>query len=397
MGRADNPDMHAAHGSVPEVWFAIPSANPEKCRKTLPVWREMGYRVAVLQNWKKADIPADLVVWSDHYPGWPQSINILCRDVVPRTAPIVVSGGDDMLPDPNVTADRLAAQFIERFPDTFGVMQPVGDGFMSCNHYCGSPWLGRAFIDCMNGGAGPMWGAYTHNWADNELHWVAKGMGVLWQRPDLTHHHDHFTRTGEAKPDYWNATVAPRDQHDVELFLSRKWQRFPGHEPIGAGYVYDHDRAAKGDGRIAENHWANLYGPLSPQSPWLERIRAALDDCERSGRKRIALYGAGTHTRSVIYALPHIDLTCIVDDNPAMHGKRLMGFPVVSADQAKTLRLDAVILSSNSHEQTLWQNAAPLREAGVPVIRLYADMDDDEVIRSTILGRRHPAPAAGAA
>ncbi len=391
--------MNPAQGSAPEVWFAIPSANPEKCRKTLPVWREMGYRVAVLQNWKKADIPADLVVWSDQYPGWPQSINILCRDIVPRTAPIVVSGGDDMLPDPNVTADRLAAQFLERFPDTFGVMQPVGDGFMSCQHYCGSPWLGRAFIERMNGGAGPMWGAYTHNWADNELHWVAKGMGVLWQRPDLTHRHDHFTRTGEAKPDYWKATVAPKDQHDVELFLSRKWQRFPGHQPFGAGYVYDHDRAAKGDGRIAENHWSNLYGPHGTHGSWIERMRIALIDCAARGHARVGIYGAGTHTRAVVgtFAEPPVDIVCVIDDNERLHGKRLFGFPVVSLDQAKSLRLDAVILSANSHEQTLWRNAAPLRDAGVDVVRLYADLDDDQSMRRTILNGRTPAATVGAA
>src|SRR5262249_54265870 len=104
-------------------WFAIPSASPDKCRKVLPALRAMGYKIAVLQNQARADIPADLVVWSDTYPGWAESINILARQVVPRDCPVIVSGGDDMLPDPSQRAGELARQFLGRFPDTLGVMQ----------------------------------------------------------------------------------------------------------------------------------------------------------------------------------------------------------------------------------------------------------------------------------
>ncbi|MBL0922323.1 MAG: FkbM family methyltransferase [Phycisphaerales bacterium] len=364
---------HKASRSAIEVWYAIPSANPENCRARLPVWREKGYRVAVLQNWKRGEIPADLVVWSDTYPGWPGSVNILCREIVPKTATIVVSGGDDMLPDPNFTAQELAEQFLERFPDTFGVMQPTGDGFMSCDGYCGSPWLGRAWFERAYGGKGPMWGEYHHNWADKELHWVAKGLGALWQRPDLTHRHEHFTRGGDDRPDYWAATVAPKDQHDVELFLSRKWAQFPGHEPLGEARKYNHALAARGDDRTAEQHWSNLYGPQCAPGSWLQRMRAALESCAVRGMRRVALYGAGTHTRTCAPALaePPVEIAAIIDDNAKSHGKRLFGFPIVSLEQACALRLDAVILSANSHEETLWERSEPLRRVGVEVIRLY--------------------------
>lgn len=390
--------MKPSRRSPVEVWYAIPSANPENCRARLPVWREHGYKVAVLQNWKRGEIPADLVVWSDHYPGWPGSVNLLCREIVPKTATIVVSGGDDMLPDPNFTAQELAEQFLERFPDTFGVMQPTGDGYMSCDGYCGSPWLGRAWFERAYGGRGPMWGEYRHNWADKELHWVAKGLGVLWQRPDLTHKHEHFTRGGEDRPDYWAATVAPKDQHDVELFLSRKWAHFPGHEPLGATSKYDHALAAKGDDRTAEQHWSNLYGPQCAPGSWMQRMRAALESCAVRGMRRVALYGAGTHTRTVAPALaePPVEVAAIIDDNPKMIGKKLFGFPVVSVDQARSLRLDAVILSANSHEETLWERSAPLRDAGVEVIRLYKPSGDVDPGMVSRLGEAPPAskPAA---
>lgn len=359
-----------------EVWYAIPSANPEKCRRTLPVWRDMGYKVAVLQNWRKGDIPADLVVWSDHYPGWPGSINQLCREAVPKSAHVVVSGGDDMLPDPNLTAQEIAEQFFDRFPNGFGVMQPTGDEFMSCQHYCGSPWLGRGWIERANGGRGPMWPDYTHNWADNELHWVAKGLGALWQRDDLTHKHEHFTRTGEAKPDYWQARVAPKDQHDVEQFLTRKSLGFPGHQPLGGGYAYDYSRASLNDGRLAEQHWLRLYSPESHTVCWVDRMVKALRDCAAAGRVRVALYGAGTHTRSIVSALaePPVEIACIIDDGTRLHGKKLFGFPVVSREQALALRLDAVVLSANSHEDALWERARVFRDSGVEVVRLYEDV-----------------------
>ena len=68
-----------------EVWFAIPSASVERCRLRLPAWRERGYRIAILQNEERGDIPADITRWSDRYPGWAESINILCRDIVPAS------------------------------------------------------------------------------------------------------------------------------------------------------------------------------------------------------------------------------------------------------------------------------------------------------------------------
>jgi hypothetical protein len=120
-----------------EVWYAIPSANPGLCRAHLPAWRERGYRVAVLQNGRREDVPADLCVWSERYPGWAASVNALRRRPELAGADIVVTGGDDMLPDPDRDADALAAEFFARFPDGFGVMQPVGDPFMHAHEYCG--------------------------------------------------------------------------------------------------------------------------------------------------------------------------------------------------------------------------------------------------------------------
>lgn len=361
---------------TPEVWFAIPSASPEKCRKTLPVWRDMGYKIAVLQNYERADIPADITVWYDYYPGWPGSVNILCRKIVPASCPIVVTGGDDMLPDPNHSAELLAAQFLQRFPDTFGVMQPHGDEFMLARLYCGSPFLGRKWFTSMYGGSGAMFAGYRHNWADNELYWLAKGMGALWERRDLAHHHEHFTRSGEEKPAYWKQHVETRDLEDCRLYISRSWSRFPGHQPAPAAGItraFDSSVLAQGALHLAEIRVAQSCYSDGVRVAWMQAMDSALSACAGRRLGPVAIYGAGTHTRAVgpVLMQPPVPIDCIIDDNPSRHGQRLWGWPIVSRDEALRRGIKAVVFSANTFESILWDNSECFLKAGLPVFRLY--------------------------
>lgn len=357
----------------PDVWFAIPSANPANCRKVLPVWRERGYKVAVLQNWERGEIPADIAVWSDTYPGWAGSINVLCRDVVPKDAAIVVSGGDDMLPEPGKTAGELAEEFCERFPDGFGVMQPHGDEFMAARRYCGSPWLGRRWIQTMYGGTGPMHGGYRHNWADHELFWVAKGLGALWERPDLSHHHEHFTRAGAEKPAYWRAAVEARDLEDCRLYIDRSWSRFPGHEPVGVDRKFDPSVLAQGALHLAEIRMAQAVYVDAGAASWARAMSAALEACASRGLGPVAVYGAGSHTRSIPQALmePPVEIACIIDDNASRQGSKMWGYPIVSAERAAAMGVRAVVLSARGHESSMWDNCGAFWRARIEVVRLY--------------------------
>lgn len=357
-----------------EVWFAIPSASVDRCRENLPRWREMGYRIAILQNRERGDIPADKVVWSDDYPGWGESINILCRRIVPDTASIVVSGGDDMLPDPDKPAQQLAAEYFERFPDGMGVMQPAGDDFMWSRNYCGSPWFARPFFSTMYRGRGPMHGGYRHNWADYELYWVARCRNMLWMRQDATQYHAHFTRDGSERPDWWQSAVGDTDRRDCELFLSRKYRFFPGHEPTVFATPFDEQELLRHEQGVAEWRWNRSYAPHSLASAASERITEALTRCAEAGRCPVAIYGAGTHTRKAAHAMaePAAPIACIIDDNAERHGARLWGYPIVSPAEALRMGVRAVVLSSDSFEDRLWENAAPLRAAGVEVVRLYS-------------------------
>lgn len=103
------------------------------------------------------------------------------------------------------------------------------------------------------------------------------------------------------------------------------------------------------------------------------RARAALLDCARRRLSPVALYGAGTHTRAIGAALmdPPVEIVAILDDDPTRQGRRLWGYPVAAPAEAARLGVRAVVLSSDSMERRLWERAAPLRAAGIEVIRLY--------------------------
>ncbi len=358
-----------------EVYFAIPSANPENCRKNLPAWREMGYKVAVLQDHKKVDVPADIVVQYGDYRGWPASVNALCLEVVPKTAAIVVSGGDDMLPDPHHSAQQIAKQFLKRFPDTFGVMQPHGDKFQDTTQYCGSPWLGRNWFTTMYQGRGGMSSAYHHMFADDELYWVAGCWNALWTRPDLTQRHEHFLRTKQAAPAYWEKNAASAQLNDVQMFIARSTLKFPDHEPVAAiaGHRCDWSFFEKNYTQRAEHHWSTYLIDHST-TPAEERMTAALAECALKGHKRVLLFGAGRHTQKLgrVLRSPAVSVLGIIDDNPAARGTRLWNYPVVSMQEAIALKPDAVILSSDAAEEKLCAAAVPLAARGVQIIGLYS-------------------------
>ncbi len=356
---------------LPEIWFAIPSASVDRCRARLPEWRDRGYRVAVLQNQERGDIPADIVCWSDTYPGWGESINILCREIVPKSAGIVVSGGDDMLPEASLTARELGEQYFERFPDGFGVMQPAGDTFMWGDNYCGSPWFGRSFFESMYGGRGPMFGGYRHNWADYELYWVARCIGRLWMRSDVQQYHAHFTREDEDTPEWWTRNVADADRRDCETFLARKYRCFPGHEPVGREVGFDESDLLANEQGVAEWKWNRAYSPHASSNVPAERLTEALESCAARGMGRVAIYGTGTHTRRAAQALaqPRVDVVCFVDDNTETHGSKLWGIPIVGIEEVGDV--DAVVASSDSFEAQMLERARVALGDGVAVIGLY--------------------------
>lgn len=368
-------------------WLVLPSANPENCARTLPVWKNAGYRVAVLQDAARFPVEADVVLETDEYHGWSWAVNKLCRESVPEDCRVVVAAGDDMLPDPDHSGPELMTQYLERFPGGFGIMQPTGDRFMLSDTYCGSPWFGRGWMSRAFSGFGPIPTGYRHNWADMELHWVARGLGCLWAREDLTQRHEHFARAeGATPPAYWTASAQGYDRADCERFIERAWAGFPGCESIGRdGSVYQAAVFAREYRSIAEVH---LFG-LTGRCAWdaRRRMREAIELCDQRGWTRVAIYGNGSHTKAVWDVIDGSALrpVVILDDRANDTGE-VFGVPVCRPDSARDLRLDAVVLSGNSVEDDLAVRAGHL---GVPVVRLYGD------VSPRIVGSAEPAVRAG--
>jgi hypothetical protein len=178
-----------------------------------------------------------------------------------------VTGGDDVLPDPNHSAEEIARQCSEHFGEctdisdsgsigtlikwgTFGVMQPTGHRYGEdptnpnpalrtayIDRVAGSPWMGRSWCERINQGKGPLWPEFQHMHVDEALRAVAVKLGVYWERPDLIHFHNHWglphegEKHGQASrmpehlkkwntPEHWRESKAILDRLKSEDFKS---------------------------------------------------------------------------------------------------------------------------------------------------------------------------------
>lgn len=244
----------------------------------LTAWHERGYSVLVQLD-PGCSLPVPHV--EREYRGYAEAVNHLTRIALVAGAEWIVTGGDDVWPDPSRTAEEIAEQCEEHFKSfaariqnngTFGVMQPTGDRWgehadahefagmgaacsrcgrgRDCDQHlmgayidrvAGSPWIGAEFARRINGGNGPLWHQYFHMFEDQELMEVAQRLGVFWQRPDLVHHHQHW---GRPKPGQkiGHAADMPKFlekansgelwRQSRELFERRRAAGFPGSEPI---------------------------------------------------------------------------------------------------------------------------------------------------------------------
>jgi hypothetical protein len=228
-----------------------------------------------------------------------------------------------------------------------------------------------------------MYGRYHHNYADNELYWVAKGLHALWERPDLSHFHDHFTRTGQSQPAYWES-VKRNDLPDCLLYYARVHEHFPGHEPIaGMREARSFDVTMLKDQMLALAE-QRLFR-VAIDNPYADAIGRTLLACRDAGQDPVAIYGFGLHTQVAGSALrePPVKVACIIDDNESNHGRVAWGIPVVSREAALRMGVRAVILSGNSVEDALWTNAAVFRERGIEVRRIYGSTQAGASVATT--------------
>jgi len=101
------------------------------------------------------------------------------------------------------------------------------------------------------------------------------------------------------------------------------------------------------------------------------RLNGALERWRTSGA-RVAVYGAGVHTRFLFDLVPLREASvALLDGDPKKRGSTLFGLPVHAPDDAGSLELDAVVLSSRAFEDEMAARLGGFAAAGGEVVRLY--------------------------
>ncbi len=199
--------------SRPLVLF--PSCNPERASKAKTAWRDQGYHVSC---WTDDDF--------GRYPGYFPGVNQMISAHWGHYD-LFICAADDIFPDPNYTADEIAAKYRSRFPSYEGVLQPCGDDLPGTSQICGSPWIGKAFIASTYHGRGPYFSGYQQFYGDEELLGVAERRNALWMCPSLAQRHEHWLREGIDKTDYQERNNSRWWDHDKALFYFRQGLGFP--------------------------------------------------------------------------------------------------------------------------------------------------------------------------
>jgi len=218
---------------MPQVAVCFPSCNPERAATATERWLAQGYEARIFVETGFAPYPAGAILTiADASPGYFAACNVLARAAIEHGCDVVVCIGDDMDPDPYKLGPEIAAEYMEHFPDGFGVMQPIGSGEPGVDVICGSPWFGRGWVERAYGSLGPLWSGYHQFFGDQELAVVAKRLGVLWQRSDLSQHHHHWLFPGgPQKTDYQKANDRWW-KPDEKLYRERAKANFPNSNPL---------------------------------------------------------------------------------------------------------------------------------------------------------------------
>lgn len=105
-----------------------------------------------------------------------------------------------------------------------------------------------------------------------------------------------------------------------------------------------------------------------------ERFDEHLTTWERD-RARLAVFGAGEHTRFLFDLVPLRGLcVALLDGDPAKQGRRILGLPVHVPEALPELDVDAVVLSSEPFQEEMAARIGPLAEAGgVTLVRCYPE------------------------
>lgn len=103
-----------------------------------------------------------------------------------------------------------------------------------------------------------------------------------------------------------------------------------------------------------------------------ERLRSLL--ASLAGR-RVLIHGAGRHTIELasVFAESPAVIVGVSDDDPARHGRRLLGWSIGAPERAATTGASDVVLSSWMHAKAMWARRGVFERAGLRVHSAYPD------------------------
>ncbi len=125
-----------------------------------------------------------------------------------------------------------------------------------------------------------------------------------------------------------------------------------------------------------DRHWNPAWG-VPPKfrhaQPFYERLAQRI--AALPAGSRIALYGAGKHTRKMLplfrqAAGSHAQLAGILDDHPGDR-RDIDGLPVIPASDWRTLSPAAIIVSSDAHESAMAAKLATIVTDNIKIWRVY--------------------------
>ena len=104
-----------------------------------------------------------------------------------------------------------------------------------------------------------------------------------------------------------------------------------------------------------------------------DRLSERLDRWRREGA-RVALYGAGVHTRFLMGLLDfESSVECVLDSDPSKLGTEFLRWQIHGPDEIAVLDLDAIVISTQAFEQEVYDQIEPVARAhGIEVVRCYA-------------------------
>lgn len=117
---------------------------------------------------------------------------------------------------------------------------------------------------------------------------------------------------------------------------------------------------------------------LHPQARLLNSV---LQRLAVAGRTRVALWGAGTHTRKCAGAIQqHYSLIdCIIDDAKGGRGEHIEDVAVVTRDEAIRRGVTDVVISSDGWEDAMWAGREYFLRQGIEVHRLYGQQRHEKM------------------